>query len=121
MIGERLFDRTYFNDDMAKHFTQENFKQEVLDSSVPVFVDFWAEWCGPCKFYGPVVEEMSNEVDASKLVIGKVNVDEAQHLAMEYRVLSIPTSIIFKNGEPVEKFVGALTKEQLKEKLSSYL
>lgn len=106
---------------MAKHFTEANFKQEVLESSVPVFVDFWAEWCGPCKVFGPIVEELSQEVSEESLVIGKVNVDEAQHLAMEYRVLSIPTSIVFKNGQVVEKFVGSMTKEQLKEKLAAYL
>ena len=106
---------------MAQHFTQENFEQDVLKSPVPVFVDFWAEWCPPCKAFGPIVEEVSNEVDPSKLIIGKLDVDAAQHVAMEYRVLSIPTSIIFKNGEVVEKFVGAMTKEVLKEKLAAYI
>ena len=106
---------------MTKHFTQENFEQEVLKSSTPVFVDFWAEWCGPCKTLGPIVDELSNEVDPTKLIIGKVNVDESQHLAMEYRVLSIPTMVVFKNGEIVDKFVGSMSKEALKEKLAAYI
>ena|GEM_PF-305861 len=115
-----IYTRFFIEHPMAKHFTEENFEQEVLKSSVPVFVDFWAEWCPPCKAFGPIVEEFSNEVDASKLIVGKLDVDAAQKIAMEYRVLSIPTSIVFKNGEVVEKFVGSMTKEALAEKLSAY-
>ena len=95
--------------------TAENFEAEVLQSSVPVFVDFWAPWCGPCQQMGPMVEEFAQEYDASKLKIAKLNVDDVGEIAGKYGILSIPTFIIFKNGEAVDQTMGGMPKEKLKE------
>lgn len=97
------------------NFTDANFEQEVIKSSVPVFVDFWAPWCGPCQMIGPIVEELAGEFDAAKVKIGKLNVDESQALTGKYEVMSVPTFMMFKNGEAVDKIVGGVTKEKLKE------
>ncbi len=94
--------------------TAENFDQEVLQSPVPVFVDFWAPWCGPCQQMGPMVEEFAQEYDASKLKIAKLNVDDHGELAGKYGIMSIPTFIIFKNGEVADQTMGGMQKEQLK-------
>jgi len=94
--------------------TTENFDQEVLQSSVPVFVDFWAPWCGPCQQMGPMIEEFAKEYDPSTLKIGKLNVDDFGEIAGKYGILSIPTFIIFKNGEPADQTMGGMMKEQLK-------
>lgn len=92
--------------------TSENFEQEVLNSSVPVLVDFWATWCGPCRMLGPVIEEIANESgDAYK--VGKVNVDEQPYLASQYRIDVIPTVIVFKAGQIAASSVGVQPKEQL--------
>jgi thioredoxin 1 len=97
--------------------TDTNFQSEVIDSTVPVLVDFWAEWCGPCKMIGPVLDQVSDEVGAQAKV-GKVNVDEARELAVKYGVRSIPLLLFFKNGEVKDQIVGAnVTKDQLKSKL----
>src|SRR5688572_31911215 len=96
---------------MAHVFTEANFQSDVLSSSTPVAVDFWAVWCPPCRITGPILDELSAEIDESKLKIGKVNVDDNQHLSTEYRVLSIPTVIIFQNGKELERMVGAMPKE----------
>ncbi len=106
---------------MAHIFTEANFQAEVLSSPVPVLVDFWAEWCGPCRVLGPIIEEIASEVDESKLKIGKVNVDQNAHLSTEHRVLSIPTMLIFKGGQEVGKIVGSMPKEELLAKLAPYL
>ena len=91
--------------------TSENFESEVLNSEKPVLVDFWASWCGPCRILSPIVDEISEEVQTIK--IGKVNVDEQQDLAGKFGVMSIPTLILFKNGQPVNKSVGAKSKAAL--------
>ena len=96
----------------ALHFTKDNFEQEVLKSDVPVLVDFWATWCGPCQMVLPIIEELADELQG--LQIGKVNVDEEMELAKQYRVMSIPTLIVFKNGEKAEMSVGAKSKEEIK-------
>lgn len=104
---------------MALNLTETNFQSEVIDSSVPVLVDFWAEWCGPCKMIGPVIDQVSAEL-AGQAKVGKVNVDEARDLAVKYNVRSIPLLLFFKNGEVKDQIVGAnVTKDQLKAKLQA--
>lgn len=92
--------------------TTENFEKEVLNSEVPVLVDFFATWCGPCKMMSPVVEELAKEMEG-KAKVYKVDTDEEQSLAIKYGIMSIPTFIVFKNGEPVGKAVGMRDKEEL--------
>ncbi|MFC5050053.1 thioredoxin [Rubritalea spongiae] len=102
---------------MALVLTEDNFEAEVINSGKAVLVDFWAEWCGPCKMISPIIDELSDEVgDAA--VVGKVEVDNAQALAAKYGVRSIPFLLFFKDGEVKDQIVGAnVTKESLKEKL----
>ncbi|NLE64580.1 MAG: thioredoxin [Elusimicrobia bacterium] len=99
---------------------ESNFQAEVLSSPVPVLVDFWAEWCGPCRMVLPIVEEIAVEM-AGKAKVCKVNVDEAPGLAAQFNVMSIPTLLIFKNGEAVDQMLGALPKTKLLEKLKAHL
>lgn len=106
---------------MEYTFTDQNFAQEVLQSSTPVLVDFWAVWCGPCQVMGPIIEELAHEVDPSKLKIGKMNVDENIETPGEYRVMSIPTMIVFQNGQVAETIVGSMPKADLVAKLSRFL
>ena len=98
-----------------------NFEVEVLKSNTPVFVDFWAPWCGPCQMMGPIVEELSAEYDAGKIKIAKVDVDQNQEVAGQYQVMSIPTFLVFKNGQAVDKLVGGVQKEKLKEMINKHL
>ena len=101
-------------------FTDANFDNEVLQSTVPVLVDFWAEWCGPCRMLAPIIDELAREF-IGKAKIGKVNVDQNQTIAERYGIRSIPTLILFKNGTIVEQIVGSQTKEALKGKLTKAL
>ena len=99
--------------------TDANF-EEIINSDKPVLVDFWAEWCGPCKMIGPVVEELAGDYDG-KAVIGKVNVDENPGVSAKFGIRSIPTLLVFKNGEIVDKQVGAVPKGVLSQKLDAQL
>ena len=102
------------------HLTENNFDDEVMKSPLPVLVDFWAEWCGPCRMIAPIVEEIASEYKG-KLKVAKLNVDEAQELAIRYGVMSIPTLMVFKGGKVVSQVVGAMSKDQLIDRLKSSL
>ena len=97
-----------------------NFKEVVLDSKLPVMVDFWATWCGPCRMVAPIVEQLAKEYEG-KAVIAKCNVEEAEQAAIDYGIRNIPTFLFFKGGEVVDKLVGSVTKESIEEKLSKLI
>ena len=101
-------------------FTDDNFATEVLQSDKPVLVDFWAVWCGPCKMIAPFVEELASELEG-KAKVGKLDVDNNQESAIKYGVRSIPTVLIFKGGKVVDTIIGAVPKNQLKQKLEAAL
>ena len=101
------------------NFTEQNFQQEVLESKTPVLVDFWAEWCVPCRIVSPIVEELATEY-GGKLKVGKLNVDE-NHIASHYGVMSIPSLLIFKEGKVVKTMIGAQSKDNFKREIDSVL
>ena len=100
--------------------SDDTFEHDVIKSETPVLVDFWAEWCGPCKMIAPVLEELAGELDG-QLTIGKLDIDYNQSTAMAYGVMSIPTLLLFKGGEPVERIVGYQPKPQLMNRLQQHL
>lgn len=103
---------------MAKQLTAQEFQAEVLESSEPVLVDFFATWCGPCKMMAPVLDQLAEEVEG-KAKVYKLDVDAARDIAAKYKVMSVPTLIFFKNGEVVDQIVGAVPKDQLVNKLNA--
>jgi len=102
------------------HFTDSNFKKEVLESKEPVLVDFWATWCGPCKMIAPIIDELAKEY-TQKLKVGKVDVDNNSQVASNYGIMSIPTLMFFKDGKVTDQVVGALTKADLKKKIEEVI
>jgi len=115
-LSGKEFGMTY----IVENLKSENFKASVLDSGNPVLIDFWAEWCGPCRVYGPVVERAAERY-AGKLRVVKVNVEDAPDIAEKYGVSSIPTTLILRNGEEVERIVGAVSDTQLDRTLAKFL
>ena len=105
---------------MAQEFKDASFEEDVLKSDTPVLVDFWAPWCGPCRMLAPTVDVISEEYEG-KVKVGKVNTDENPQIATQHQINSIPTLMIFKSGEVVERLVGALPKEKITEKLDAHL
>ena len=103
---------------MALELTNDNFKEKVLDTKGVALVDFWAEWCGPCRLIGPVVEELANEYEG-KAVIGKLNVDDNREVAAQFGIMSIPTLLFFKDDQLVDKHVGVASKGDLKKKIDA--
>ena len=105
---------------MAQEFKDASFEEDVLKSDTPVLVDFWAPWCGPCRMLAPTIDAISEEYEG-KVKVGKVNTDENPQIATQHQINSIPTMMIFKGGEVVERLVGALPKEKITEKLDAHL
>ena len=105
---------------MALEITTQNFDEMVLNSDKPVLIDFWAEWCGPCRMVGPIVDDLHKDYEG-KAIVGKVNVDEQQEIAAKYGIRNIPTILFFKNGEIVDKNVGVSPKSDLAKKIDVLL
>lgn len=102
------------------HLTDSNFKKEVLEAELPVLVDYWASWCGPCRMVAPIIEELAKEYD-KKIKIGKINIDENPKIPSQYGIMSIPTLMFFKKGQVASQVVGALSKSELKKKIEKSL
>ena len=102
----------------VKEFTDDNFQSEVLEASQPVLVDFWAPWCGPCRQIAPMIEDLAAE-NSGSVKVGKVNIDDNPNFAQQFHVSAIPTLMIFRNGQPTDKFVGVRPKSQLQEALDA--
>lgn len=106
---------------MEHIFTDANFDAEVVKSAVPVLVDFWAPWCGPCRSMGPIIEEIANETDEAKLKVGKMNVDEQGATAQAHNIMTIPTFLVFKGGKVVDQIVGSMEKAALVERVMKHV
>ena len=104
---------------MALQITQENY-DEVLSSDKPILLDFWAEWCGPCKLIGPIIDEVSEDF-SDTAIVGKINVDDSAELSSKYGIRNIPTLLFIKNGEVVDKHVGSASKKEISDKLNSLM
>lgn len=105
---------------MEKIFTDANFQSDALASSVPVLVDFWAAWCGPCRTMSPIVDELANEFEG-RVTVGKMNVDENPQTPGQFGIMSIPTFLLFKGGQVVEQMVGSMSKEAMRERVMKHL
>jgi len=102
-------------------FDDNNFDEKVLDSKVPVLVDFWAPWCGPCQAMLPIIEEFAKQYNEEELLVGKLNIDENKLTPQRYGIMSVPTFMIFKDGQIIDQFVGSQSKESLKEHVDQVL